>query len=59
MLGDTRLAPLETRIEVFSFPMPSRTPVRVTATLYYYYSPLADTEHQSKIKFFSVGYLVP
>jgi hypothetical protein len=51
VVADTRLAPNETKTETFSFPLPRGTQTRVKASLYYYYSPLATTEAQQKVKF--------
>jgi len=57
VMTDTRLAPNETKTETFSFPIP-RGQTRVKASLYYYYSPLATTEAQQKVKFLEVTRLV-
>jgi hypothetical protein len=51
VVTDTRLAPSETKTETFSFPVPRGTQTRVKASFYYYYSPLATTEAQQKVKF--------
>lgn len=45
---DTRLAPGETRIEKFSFPLSQGQQARVVANLYYYYSPNASAAQQKK-----------
>ena len=58
VVNDTRLAPNETKIETFSFPIPRGIQTRVKASLYYYYSPLATTEAQQKVKFLEVTRLV-
>lgn len=58
LVTDTRLAPSETKIEMFSFPMPRGTQTRVKASLYYYYSPLATTEAQQKVTFLELTRLV-
>jgi len=55
---DTRLAPNETKTETFSFPMSRGTQTRVKASLYYYYSPLATSEAQQKVKFLELTRLV-
>ena len=55
---DTRLAPGETKIETFSFPISQGTQARVKVSLYYYYSPLATTEAQQKVKFLELTRLV-
>jgi hypothetical protein len=57
-LSDTRLAPDEKRKEVFLFPIPAKTSAQVTATFWYYYSPLARTEAQKRVTFLSVQQLV-
>jgi hypothetical protein len=46
VVTDTRLAPNETKTETFSFSIPRGTQTRVKASLYYYYSPLANAEQQ-------------
>jgi len=51
VVEDTRLAPNETKTETFSFPIPMGIQTRVKASLFYYYSPLATTEAQQKVKF--------
>jgi hypothetical protein len=58
LVTDTRLAPNETKTETFSFPIPQGTQTRVKASLYYYYSPLATTEAQQKLKFLELTRLV-
>jgi len=55
---DTRLAPKETRTETFSFDLPAGRRARVEANLYYYYSPMATTEAEQKIKFITMSRLV-
>jgi len=55
---DTRLAPNETKTETFSFPISRGTQTRVKASLYYYYSPLATSEAQQKVKFLELTRLV-
>ena len=59
VLEDTRLAPKETRTEKFSFPIPRGKQVRVTADFYYYYSPMASTAAQQKVKFLAISRMVP
>jgi hypothetical protein len=51
LVTDTRLEPNQTKTETFSFPIPQGTQTQVKASLYYYYSPLATTEAQQKVKF--------
>jgi hypothetical protein len=58
LVTDTRLAPNETKTETFSFPIPQGTQTRLKASLYYYYSPLATTEAQQKVKFLELTRLV-
>jgi hypothetical protein len=58
MVKDTRLAPNETRTEKFSFPVPSGKSVEVEAVFYYYYSPMATTEAEQKVKFLTIRRLV-
>lgn len=55
---DTRLAPKETRTETFSFDLPAGKSARVEASLYYFYSPMATTEAEQKIKFMTLSRLV-
>jgi hypothetical protein len=58
VIGDTRLAPDEKRIESFSFAIPPGGQTRVTATLRYFYSPFARTESQKLVTFSSMSRLV-
>ncbi|HYL83445.1 MAG TPA: multiheme c-type cytochrome [Candidatus Angelobacter sp.] len=58
VVEDTRLAPKETRTETFSFDLPPGRRARVEANLYYFYSPMALTEAEQKIKFMTVSRLV-
>jgi hypothetical protein len=58
VVTDTRLAPNETKTETFSFPVRQGIQTRVKASLYYYYSPLATTEAQQKVKFLELTRLV-
>ena len=58
VLTDTRLAPDEKRTESFSFPIPQGAQTRVTATLKYYYSPMARLESQKQVTFLSMSRLV-
>ena len=57
VLADTRLAPGEKRRESFSFPIPPGTQVQVSATFWYYYSPLARTEAQKRVTFLALRQL--
>jgi hypothetical protein len=52
---DTRIAPRETRVETFTFDLPKGRQARVDASLYYFYSPMASTEAQQKIKILSLA----
>jgi len=58
VMTDTRLAPNETKTETFSFSVPHGIQTRVKASLYYYYSPLATSEAQQKVKFLELTRLV-
>lgn len=58
VLSDTRLAPDEKRTETFSFAIPPGVPVRVSATLSYYYSPMARSEGEERIVFRTITRLV-
>ena len=58
VVKDTRLAPNETRTEKFSFPIPRGTQAEVEATFYYYYSPMATTEAEQKVKFLTIRRMV-
>jgi hypothetical protein len=56
---DTRLAPSETRKEVFSFAVPHGVKAVVKATFKYFYSPMARTESQKEVTFLTLSQLVP
>lgn len=58
VLSDTRIAPGEERTERFSFQVAEGTPVRVKATLTYYYSPLARATTQEKLIFRNISRFV-
>jgi hypothetical protein len=58
LLSDTRLAANETRVETFDFPVPAGVLTQVEANLYYYYSPMATSEAQQEIKFFTIRRMV-
>ena len=58
-MADTRLAPNETRTETFTFAVPQDVQTQVEASFYYFYSPLASTEAEQKMKFLSLRRLVP
>ena len=58
VLSDSRLAPDERRKETFLFAIPAGIQTRVTATLWYYYSPMARTESQKRINFLSINRIV-
>jgi hypothetical protein len=58
VVTDTRLAPDEKRTESFSFQIPPGHQTRVSATLKYYYSPMARIESQKQITFLSMTRLV-
>jgi Cytochrome c554 and c-prime len=56
---DTRLAPSESRKEVFSFAIPRGVKTVVKATLKYFYSPMARSESQKEVTFLTMSQLVP
>ncbi len=58
VLSDTRLAPGEKRRESFTFAIPPGTQAQVSATFWYYYSPLARTEAQKRVTFLALQQLV-
>ena len=58
VVSDTRLAPGEKRREEFSFAIPAGTQAQVSATFWYYYSPLARTEAQKRVTFLAMQQLV-
>jgi hypothetical protein len=58
VLSDTRLAPGEKRRESFTFAIPAGTQAQVSATFWYYYSPLARTEAQKRVTFLALQQLV-
>lgn len=58
VVKDTRLAPNESRTEKFSFAIPRGTQAEVEATFYYYYSPMATTEAEQKVKFLTIRRMV-
>ena len=58
VVSDTRLAPGETRKEVFTFKVPQGVRSTVEADFYYYYSPSAATKAQEEVKFLSFSSFV-
>jgi len=58
VVEDSRIAPKETRTEKFSFELPAGRRARVEANLYYFYSPMALTEAEQRIKFMTISRLV-
>ena len=58
VISDTRLAPGEKRRESFAFAIPAGTSAQVSATFWYYYSPLARTEAQKRVTFLTMQQLV-
>ncbi len=58
VLSDTRLTPGEKRRESFTFAIPPGTQAQVSATFWYYYSPLARTEAQKRVTFLALQQLV-
>ena len=59
VLRDTRLAPGESRKEMFSFAIPHGVKTRVKVTFKYFYSPLARSESQKEVTFLTMSQLVP
>ncbi len=57
--SDTRLHPNEVRTEGFTFAVPEGVQTQLEASFYYYYSPMATTEAEQKLKFLSIRRLVP
>lgn len=51
VVSDTRLAPDEKRTETFELPVASGIPVQVVAELYYYYSPMATSDSEERVRF--------
>jgi hypothetical protein len=58
VVKDTRLAPKETRMENVTFALAAGKRARVEASLYYFYSPMATTEAQQKIRFVTMSRLI-
>ncbi len=58
-ISDTRIGAGETRTEKFSFAIPKANQARVTAQLFYYYSPTATTESEEKIMIGEVSRMLP
>lgn len=58
VLKDTRLAPNETRTENFQFTLAAGKTARVEASLSYFYSPMATSEAEQKIRFLTMSRLV-
>lgn len=54
VVSDTRLAPNETRKELFTFKVPQGVPSTVEADFIYYYSPMATTQAQQQVQFLSL-----
>jgi hypothetical protein len=53
VVSDTRLAPMETKKEHFTFSVPQGVRSTVEADFIYYYSPTAATKAQQEVKFLS------
>ena len=53
VVSDTRLAPMETKKEHFTFNVPQGVRSTVEADFIYYYSPTAATKAQQEVKFLS------
>lgn len=58
VVEDTRIAPKQTRTETFIFDLPAGHRARVEANLDYYYSPMAVTEAEQKIRFMAMSRLI-
>lgn len=58
VVSDTRIAPKETRTETFWLDLPASQRARVEASLYYFYSPMAQTEADQKIRFMTTSRLI-
>lgn len=58
VVEDTRIAPKQTRTERFIFELPAGHRARVEANLDYYYSPMAVTEAEQKIRFMAMSRLI-
>ncbi len=54
VVSDTRLAPLQTKKEFFTFKVPQGTGSTVAADFYYSYSPMATTKAQQEVEFLSL-----
>ena len=55
VISDTRLAPAETRSEVFRFDVPAGVHTRISFAFRYFYSPLSKTESQRNTTFLKLG----
>lgn len=53
IISDNRIAPGEERIEELLLPAPKEENVEVTASLTYLYSPLNETESETRVNFYS------
>ncbi len=58
VVSDTRLAPDESRTEQFSFPIRPGVRATVKVSLWYYYSPMAETESQQRVTFWTLSKIV-
>ena len=58
VISDTRIPPGETRRETFTFQVPQGVRTQVEANFFYYYSPMATTEAEQRLKFLSLRQLV-
>lgn len=59
VVSDTRLAANQSRTETFTFAVPQGVQTQLNASFYYYYSPMASTEAEQRVKFLSIRRLVP
>jgi hypothetical protein len=58
VVEDTGIAPQETRTETFTFDLSAGRRARVEADLFYFYSPMAVSEAEQKIRFIAMSRLV-
>jgi hypothetical protein len=59
VVSDTRLAPDETRTEIFSFKVPSGQSARIDAIFYYFHPATADPGRSDRIKFLELSKTLP
>ena len=59
VVSDTRLAPEETKSEVFTFKIPPGRPARIDAAFYYFHPATADPDRGGRIKFLELSKTLP